>query len=109
MDDIPDISETDFDNSHGFYTNNESYYSELMTFLSESRAMRKTAKSAVKQSLYAASGAFAGSFVGGPVGGLVGGVVGSVVGFLQSDDYDGAIVAMTKLDESHRKVSTQSA
>lgn len=104
MDDIPDISETNYDESHGFYTSNDSYYSELMAFLSESHSMRKTAKSAVKQSLYAASGAFAGSFVGGPIGGLVGGVVGSIVGFLQSDDYDGAIVALTKLDEIRRKV-----
>lgn len=98
MEDIPEV-----DNSYGSYASNDSYYSELMSFLSESHSMKKTAKSAVKQSLYAASGAFVGSFIGGPIGGLVGGVAGSAVGFLQSDDYDGAIVALTKLDDSHRK------
>mmetsp|Transcript_10392 Transcript_10392/g.19454 ORF Transcript_10392/g.19454 Transcript_10392/m.19454 type:complete len:156 (+) Transcript_10392:340-807(+) len=102
MDDIPDISDTDYDR-RGFRTPNDAYYSELMAFLSESHSMRKTAKSAVKQSLYAASGAFAGSFIGGPIGGLVGGIAGSLIGFLQSDEYDGAIVALTKLDESRRK------
>ena len=98
MDDIPDIP-TD----ESFFTN-ENYYSELMRFLSESPSMRQTAKSSIKQSLFSASGAFAGSFVGGPVGGLVGGIVGSLVGFIKSDDYDGAVVALTRLESERQKV-----
>lgn len=95
MDDIPDVDSDRFASS-------DAHYSELMRFLSESHSMRETAKSSVKQSLFAASGAFAGSFIGGPVGGLVGGIAGSIIGFIQSDDYDGAIVSLTRL-ESERK------
>jgi len=66
--------------------------------------MRETAKSSMKQSLFAASGAFAGSFIGGPVGGLVGGIAGSVIGFIKSDDYDGAIVILTRLEGERKQV-----
>mmetsp|Transcript_5815 Transcript_5815/g.8979 ORF Transcript_5815/g.8979 Transcript_5815/m.8979 type:complete len:143 (-) Transcript_5815:356-784(-) len=78
-------------------------YGELVRFLTQSQDMRHTAKSAVKQSLFSGGGAFAGAFVMGPIGGLVGGVVGSVVGFLQSDDYDGAVLAIAKLDNDHQQ------
>lgn len=83
----------------------DAHYSELMKFLSESHNMRETAKNSLKQSLYAATGAFAGSFVLGPIGGLLGGVSGSILGYLQSDNYDGAIVALTKLESERQKVS----
>lgn len=65
--------------------------------------MRRTAKSSLKQSLYAGGGALAGSFIGGPVGGLLGGVVGSVVGYLQSDEYDGLVLAVLKLEEGRKQ------
>ena len=74
----------------------------LMEFLTESDSMRKTAKNSLKQSLYAGAGAFAGSFIGGPVGGLVGGIGGSLVGFFKSDDYDGLLLAVSKIDDAHR-------
>lgn len=102
MNDIPDIpTDEDYDRQ----ASDQGYYRELMNFLSESNSMRDTAKNAVKQSMYAASGAFAGSFIGGPVGGLLGGVAGSLIGFTQSDDYDGAIVALTKLESDRQAVS----
>lgn len=91
MDDIPNIP-----------TDNDEYQSELMKFLSESSEMRNTARGALKQSLFSAGGAFAGAFIAGPIGGLVGGVVGSAAGFLNSDDYDGAIVAITNLETERR-------
>jgi len=77
-------------------------HASLMQWLTESDDMRKTAKSSLKQSLYAGGGAFAGSFLGGPVGGLIGGVAGSLVGFLKSDDYDGLLLAVSKIDDAHR-------
>ena len=95
MDDIPDIPNEDS------YT--DSQYSELMEFLSHSQSMRDTAKNAVKQSLFAAGGAFTGSFIAGPVGGLVGGIVGSIIGFVKGDDYDGLIICLTKLELERRK------
>jgi hypothetical protein len=99
MNDIPDIpTDEDYDRQ----ASDQGYYRELMNFLSESNSMRDTAKNAVKQSMFAASGAFAGSFIGGPVGGLLGGVAGSLIGFTQSDDYDGAIVALTKLESDRQ-------
>mmetsp|Transcript_14150 Transcript_14150/g.17878 ORF Transcript_14150/g.17878 Transcript_14150/m.17878 type:complete len:147 (+) Transcript_14150:275-715(+) len=91
MDDIPNIP-----------TYDDEYQSELMNFLSQSSEMRNTAKGALKQSLFSAGGAFAGAFIAGPVGGLVGGVVGSVTGFMNSSDYDGAIVAITNLEPERR-------
>ena len=77
-------------------------HASLMEFLTESDSMRKTAKNSLKQSLYAGGGAFAGSFIGGPVGGLVGGIAGSLVGFFKSDDYDGLLLAVSKIDDAHR-------
>ena len=77
-------------------------HASLMQWLTESDDMRKTAKSSLKQSIYAGGGAFAGSFIGGPVGGLIGGVAGSIVGFLKSDDYDGLLLAVSKIDDVHR-------
>ena len=77
-------------------------HASLMQWLTESDDMRKTAKSSLKQSIYAGGGAFAGSFIGGPVGGLIGGIAGSVVGFFQSDDYDGLLLAVSKIDDEHR-------
>ena len=77
-------------------------HASLMSFLTESDSMRKTAKNSLRQSLYAGGGAFAGSFIGGPVGGLVGGIAGSLVGFFKSDDYDGLLLAVSKIDDAHR-------
>uniref|UniRef100_A0A7S4SPI3 Uncharacterized protein n=1 Tax=Ditylum brightwellii TaxID=49249 RepID=A0A7S4SPI3_9STRA len=87
------------------YNSSESaaMHNELMHFLTQSQEMRKTAKGSLKQSLYAASGAFAGSFLLGPVGGLAGGVAGSVVGYLKSDDYDGALLEVVKLEGERRE------
>jgi hypothetical protein len=48
-------------------------------------------------------GALAGGFLLGPVGGLVGGICGSILGFINSDNYDGALVSMSKLDEEQKK------
>ena len=101
--DIPDI-----DGSNGTYqddaTRSGAHYSELLKFLSESSEMRKTARSSLQQSLFAGTGAFLGSFLGGPVGGLVGGIGGSVMGFVKGDNYDGAIVAIYKLESDKRQV-----
>lgn len=78
-------------------------YGELIRFITQSQTMRQTAKSSLKQSLYAGSGAFAGAFLGGPVGGLIGGMAGSAIGFFTADDYDGAVLAITKLDADHQQ------
>ena len=78
-------------------------YTTLMEFLSTSRAMRQTATSSFKQSVWAGSGAMAGGMLMGPVGGLVGGIAGSVIGFVKSSDYDGALVQLCKLDPSSKK------
>lgn len=86
----------------------DSQHAELIDFLTTSREMRQTAKSAVKQSLYAAGGALTGGFLLGPIGGLVGGIAGSIVGFVQSDNYDGALLAISKLEDSRKKVLMQS-
>ena len=48
-------------------------------------------------------GALAGGFLLGPVGGLVGGICGSLLGFLQSDDYEGVLQTVSKLDEAQKK------
>lgn len=79
------------------------FYGELIQFLTESRGMRQTAKSSLKQSLYAGGGALAGGVLLGPVGGLVGGVAGSVVGFLKSDNYDGIILHLSKLETQQQR------
>ena len=95
-DDIPEVPDADTF-QHG----------ELIYFLTQSHEMRKTAKSALKQGLYAGGGAFAGAFLGGPVGGLIGGIAGSLVGFFKSDDYDGAVLAITKIEGSRRQALLQ--
>jgi len=97
MEDIPNIP-----------TDSEEYQSELMNFLSQSADMRNTARGALKQSLFSAGGAFVGAFIAGPIGGLVGGITGSVAGFMNGDDYDGAIVALTKLEADRKNVSMSS-
>lgn len=48
----------------------------------------------------------AGGFLLGPVGGLVGGIAGSILGFLQSDEYDGAVMTICKLDDEQKKTLT---
>ena len=53
-------------------------------------------------------GALIGGFLLGPVGGLVGGVAGSMIGFAQVGDYDGAVLALAKLETAQRKVLMQS-
>lgn len=78
-------------------------HSELVDFLMHSRDMRQTARSSMKQAAYAGGAALAGGFMLGPVGGMVGGIVGSVVGFFKADDYDGAVLHLSKLDEVHKK------
>lgn len=90
-DDIPEVPDADTF-QHG----------ELIYFLTQSQEMRKTAKSALKQGLYAGGGAFAGAFLGGPVGGLVGGIAGSLIGFFKGDDFDGAVLAISKIEGSRR-------
>jgi hypothetical protein len=79
-------------------------YGELMSFLNESQSMRRTARNAVKQSLWAGGGALGGAFLMGPIGGLVGGIFGSIVGFVKSDEYDGALLAIMKLEGARREV-----
>ena len=34
---------------------------------------------------------------------MVGGICGSIIGFVQSDNYDGALLAICKLDEPQKK------
>jgi len=84
--------------------NTDLFHSELVRFLTESQEMRIAAKSSLKHSLWAGAGAFAGAMMLGPVGGLVGGVAGSVAGFLQSDPYDGAVLAIIKIQGQQRQV-----
>ena len=90
MDDFPDTADTD------------ALHSELVPFLVNHRQMRPTARSALKQGLWAVSGAIAGGMIGGPVGGLVGGIAGSIVGFVKSDPYDGILTQISKLESSQR-------
>ena len=83
-------------------------FNELIQFLTNSSDMRKTATSSLKQGLIAGAGALIGGFMLGPVGGLVGGVAGSMIGFAQVGDYDGAVLALAKLETSQRKILMQS-
>ena len=92
-DPFPDLDETTLNAQHN----------ELIQFLTNSREMRQTARSSLKQAAWAGSGALAGGFLLGPVGGMVGGIVGSVVGFIKADEYDGAVLEICKLDETHKK------
>jgi hypothetical protein len=82
----------------------DSQHSELIDFLTNSRDMRQSAKSSFKQAAYAGGAAMAGGFLLGPVGGLVGGIVGSIIGFVKSDNYDGAILGICKLDVVQKKI-----
>lgn len=100
MDDMPSTSANASPPFQEFDT--ASRHSELLNFLARSSEMRTTARSSLKQSLYAGSGAFAGSLLTGPVGGLVGGILGSVVGYMKSDEYDGAIQAVRDLEEERK-------
>eukprot|EP00591_Stephanopyxis_turris_P010290 CAMPEP_0195519366 /NCGR_PEP_ID=MMETSP0794_2-20130614/14606_1 /TAXON_ID=515487 /ORGANISM="Stephanopyxis turris, Strain CCMP 815" /LENGTH=129 /DNA_ID=CAMNT_0040648505 /DNA_START=133 /DNA_END=519 /DNA_ORIENTATION=- len=85
-------------------SNSDGFHEELVGFLRDNHDMRKTARNSLKQSLWAGGGAFAGSMLLGPVGGLVGGVAGSAAGYFMSDPYDGAVLAVLKLEEERRKV-----
>lgn len=78
-------------------------HNTLLRFLTDNRDMRKTARSALKQSLWAGGGAMAGGLVMGPVGGLIGGITGSVIGFFKSDDYDGVVLQLSKLNAQQRQ------
>ena len=98
---IPNLDDMDEDERNR-RTATDEVHSELVRFLTESREMRQTAQSAVRQSLWAAGGALAGSLLLGPAGGLAGGVAGSLVGYLRSDTYDGVVLAVVKLQGSHR-------
>jgi hypothetical protein len=82
-------------------------HNELIDFLTNSRDMRQTAKSSLKQAAYAGGAAMAGGFLLGPIDGLVGGIAGSIIGFLKSDDYDGAILAVCKLDAAQQQIIMQ--
>jgi hypothetical protein len=82
-------------------------HDELIDYLTNSRDMRKTAKSSMKQAMYAGGAALAGGFLLGPIGGMVGGIVGSVFGFFKSDDYDGAVLCVSKLDSDHQRLLMQ--
>ena len=75
-----------------------------MTFLTGNNQMRNTARSALKQGMWAAGGATMGGMVGGPIGGMVGGIAGSIIGFVKSDPYDGMLHQLTNL-ESHRQTA----
>lgn len=79
-------------------------HGELITFLTQNGEMRRTARSALKQSLWAGGGALTGAFLMGPVGGLVGGMFGSFIGFVRADQYDGAVQAIIALDGGRREV-----
>jgi len=81
----------------------QDFHSEFMRFLMENQGMRKTAKSALKQSLFAGGGALAGSLLAGPPGGLVGGLVGSVIGYIKADDYDGVVLHLSKLNAQQQR------
>ena len=65
--------------------------------------MRNTAKSSLKQSMFAGGAAFVGSMIAGLVGGLVGGVAGSVIGFHNSDNYDGAVKLIMDLESERHQ------
>ena len=92
-------------NGSSDHTNNtDLFHSELVRFLTESREMRNTARNSVKHSLWAGIGAFTGAMMLGPMGGLAGGVAGSIAGFLQGDPYDGAVLAILKLQNQQREV-----
>jgi len=71
---------------------------ELIEFLTDNSEMRKAAKNSLQQGLFAGGGAVAGGILLGPIGGLVGGVVGSIMGFFHTDDYDGALQQIIKLE-----------
>jgi hypothetical protein len=79
-------------------------HNELIDFLTNSGEMRQAAKSSLKQAAYAGTGALAGGFLLGPVGGMVGGIFGSIIGFVKADDYDGAILAICKLEDEQKKI-----
>jgi hypothetical protein len=81
----------------------DAQYTTLMEFLSNSREMRHTAKSSLKQALWSGAGALTGGLLMGPLGGLVGGVAGSLVGFAKSPNYDGAVMHLCKLDDGEKK------
>jgi hypothetical protein len=78
-------------------------HSELIRFLTGNRDMRKTARSALKQSMWAGGGALTGGLMMGPVGGLVGGIAGSLIGFFKADDYDGVVLQLSKLSQQQRQ------
>ena len=78
------------------FTPRDENYSELMTFLTGNNQMRNTARSALKQGMWAAGGA--------TMGGMVGGIAGSIIGFVKSDPYDGMLHQLTNL-ESHRQTA----
>jgi hypothetical protein len=78
-------------------------HGELIRFLTDNRDMRKTARSALKHGMWAGGGALTGGLVMGPIGGLVGGIAGSLIGFFKADDYDGAVLQLSKLNQQQRQ------
>lgn len=81
---------------------------ELMDFLTDNTQMRETARNALKQGLWAGSGAIAGGLLLGPIGGLVGGIGGSVIGFLRADEYNGVVQHLGELPQQQRSHLVQS-
>ena len=82
----------------------DTQHNELINFLTNSRDMRQAAKSSLKQAAYAGGAAMAGGFLLGPVGGMVGGIAGSIIGFFKSDNYDGSILAICKVDDAQEQI-----
>ncbi|KAI2510865.1 hypothetical protein MHU86_3486 [Fragilaria crotonensis] len=78
-------------------------HGEFIRFLTNNNDMRNTARSAIKQSIWAGSGALTGGLLMGPVGGLVGGIAGSLVGFFKADNYDGVVLHVIKLNQQQRQ------
>lgn len=78
-------------------------YTTLIDYLNNSHDMRQTAKGSMKQAAYAGAGALAGGMLFGAVGGLVGGIGGSLVGFFQSNNYDGIVLQLCKMDDRQQQ------
>lgn len=78
-------------------------FTELAEFLAHNSDMRKAVRGSIRQGLYSGGGAVAGGLLFGPIGGLVGGVTGALFGFLQTDDYDGMVQSVLKLDVPHQQ------
>lgn len=84
-------------------------YTTIIEYVQNSTEMRTAAKSSIKQGLWAGTGAVTGGMFFGPIGGLVGGIGGSIIGFLKSDNYDGMVLQLCKLDERQQHALVKDA